>query len=1207
MLSGRRFTRPGTHNSAVWRRAPRIFSLCFVLALVSVLFISGGLARASQSYWDFSGNGYVTENSMFVGDAIHRVDILEPTVSDEWVGGEKKRKVTWKIYFNNQDVIKKYRDQVSAGENPGNLPEKGQAWGGRFDFFVMLPRAVDDRLTRIYRETTKRRAKNIWPGGRLKVVHEFYWDKIEEDRPGMDMGGFNASNTRWTSLPGDGNYESMWSEAMGGNSNGCNALNAGEDKKEHYPDRPDSENPLINHYIQRPTEGSDGFYTACELRKWKAEGHFGRILKSWEKGDYTVGFMWEISAYTDKNVDPTKLPLIAGIKSNGKTGYAVFGPYDTDGDGITDYDEFTYRTNPKKGNDFHNMSIDDAMPLTPSTSKGFFPKGKWEGDSSQGSFQYDKDAKGRLVPSGLHPPGLKFRMRVPNNGSDSGEWKTLLADRGYYDWNKYYGAPITIQKRDLLTGALGPEQPLKDVVLHTDRKPAKLEPGHAWVDLQTGDVQFNPKKDQLGKIRFHLNLLYPKPQDYNCAARQFIQNSEAEFDVWPMSHYFKPKYDETSVPAGDTKLSALPYNELDRSRAFPPNTSFVNRQYQDPKTKRPKGEQALTWTQVRIGDLHNGKVEFAPYSWLRGKNRTPVVVTYPDGSSSEDPYSGNRGEPVYAPVNVTGKQPGNNDLNLVLHSGSGPRNAQVGGPLHMDGDTFTLNAATGKPIDPFVVPDSWSTLGLGKISLRTLCKEARTNKVETGGINGMRLDQELQWEHAPEDAIRTCKAGGNCERDKYLYHDERNTTERSRALFSGTPTETGDYECTVYALKPPALAAFDLVAGPNVKNKNYDVSILPANQKGILWQSKKIRIKVHTMAYFYNPQWDSTTVKAGESALSPKPKSVQTRWGDGKIGDLPPGTKFEFGKYGKYGADPLPWAYFEDGSDGKTPGKTGDGRITFRPDKWMDAHSGDRTPVIVRYPDGSSSLDPDSGNGGNAIYAPVTVTRDNPGKGDLHLQLYENDSFKSLDTRQGINVIEGIALIDRPFIDSWSVNLRGKISLRMLCTPKGKNAWGEKVNGLTLANVHAWDHADRGEQEKCRADRRKCNPGKYLYDGYVPGGNSANTMERTQGIIDGTPRQSGDYSCSVYALKPGAEKKFNEFIARKTGGQPAGNEFSGMTQGIDWDRSTFPVRVVKKFDLPRTGGMGWNVWLGIFVAGSTACLAIAVCARRMKECGGGRN
>ncbi|WP_309444037.1 hypothetical protein, partial [Bacillus nitratireducens] len=97
----------------------------------------------------------------------------------------------------------------------------------------------------------------------------------------------------------------------------------------------------------------------------------------------------------------------------------------------------------------------------------------------------------------------------------------------------------------------------------------------------------------------------------------------------------------------------------------------------------------------------------------------------------------------------------------------------------------------------------------------------------------------------------------------------------------------------------------------------------------------------------------------------------------------------------------------------------------------------DKVPVVVHYPDGSTSQDEDSGNNGKPIYASVNILRPWKLNGDLHLNVYkqyENGKFTGpVDDINGITVMKGIGLLKNMGIDSWSSHKIGGITLRLLC------------------------------------------------------------------------------------------------------------------------------------------------------------------------------
>lgn len=329
-----------------------------------------------------------------------------------------------------------------------------------------------------------------------------------------------------------------------------------------------------------------------------------------------------------------------------------------------------------------------------------------------------------------------------------------------------------------------------------------------------------------------------------------------------------------------------------------------------------------------------------------------------------------------------------------------------------------------------------------------------------------------------------------------------------------------------------------------------------------------------------------------------------------KEGPLPKGTWYEIKRFVKSGdisktsAKNLPWANFEDGEDNKADGKqeakdenaTGKGSVTFRPDKWQDADDY-WAEIRVHYPDGTTSDGEGSINKDHPIYAKVKVTRPAIDSGDLHLNVYkqyENGKFTGyVDDVNGITVMKGVGLLKDMGIDSWSTAKPEGITLRALCRDDSDEAkkstthiWSENLDNLffKLNWQKSWDHADFQKQETCRKSGKKgdgCNPeGKYLLFDSTGG-----TMERASGTItsDKAPTKSGKYYCVVLAMKLTDLGKYKKAIKNSKISVTNNNFAKAMgftdTEGIDWTAKYFPVTVVEKFALPKTGGEGMSMAL----------------------------
>lgn len=424
-------------------------------------------------------------------------------------------------------------------------------------------------------------------------------------------------------------------------------------------------------------------------------------------------------------------------------------------------------------------------------------------------------------------------------------------------------------------------------------------------------------------------------------------------------------------------------------------------------------------------------------------------------------------------------------------------------------------------------------------------------------------------------------------------------------------------------------------------NKNEDPvpSVLnasgnPYGTEGVGYKTGSFDIRIHNDNQLYNPTYTTipeieagSTYNAKKAAISSGAPQSKKKVTEGsadvnangvsdydlqnvKEGPLPKGTWYEIKRFVKAGditnskASSLPWANFEDGEDNKADGKqeakdsnaTNKGSVTFRPDKWQDADEY-WAEIRVHYPDGTTSDGEGSINKDHPIYAKVKVTRPAIDSGDLHLNVYkqyENGKFTGyVDDVNGITVMKGVGLLKDMGIDSWSTAKPEGITLRALCRDDSDEAkkstthiWSENLDNLffKLNWQKSWDHAYFQQQETCRKSGKKgdgCNPeGKYLLFDSTGG-----TMERASGTItsDKAPTKSGKYYCVVLAMKLTDLGKYKKAIKNSKISVTNNNFAKAMgftdTEGIDWTAKYFPVTVVDKFALPKTGGEGMSMAL----------------------------
>ena len=1130
------------HPAHTLRRA--LFAMFVAAATIVTMLIVPPLkeANAANVSWDYIGNGYISPNSVASYDVYRDFDVQPPDINTVTVNGKKTTTITWNVLFNANGCRIKKIENPNAVCNDDNF---GHAYGGRPDFYLILPKNIKDSSIRI----TRYRTKFTISGAK---GNKFEWEVRGKDQtPGDFNGGSNA-----TRLPGDSDYENFWKAS-----------------------------------VEKCGLGTDA---TCEVDTWRRAGDFGRLLKSWEQDNDADSIRWIVTAEVEEGVDPYKLPFMAGwISYRGdKHKFTVFGPYDHDGDGIPDLEEFKYGLNPKNNDDiqFPKKSKNDAVYGEVTSVKPYINTGEWVGDSYYGDFKYYKD-----MPS--HSGRTTFEM-IPTDA----------------------GIEFTFKKNEL-----GNKEILPPGVTKANN-PNNMKPGQAYINPQTGEVKYSPKPSDRGKtIHFDVQINYPDPKPNNCKMNNSIVKVKGvDIHVVSQASLYNPYYDTTTVKAGEGKDSNSPRDR--GGKAFPSGTRFraeTYNNYQNPPT----------WAKIK--NESTGVVTFHPNKWVpaskpnQPENR-PVVVYYPDGSTSKDPDSGNNGNPVNAQVYVTRDNPGTGDLQLHIHKNQNGQEIN-----YTNGFVFRKN----RDVTPHPWIDSWSVQEPGDITIRSVCADT-TNllnlKFYLNGINGITINGEKPWPHATDEEQEKCRNGQGCAANK-LFDSTDRTMERTRGSITGKPLKVGNYQCTVYALKPKALKKFE-----DAEKKNKDIGKKDGSSTNIIdsdtfsglredvdYTSRTVPIKVHSDAHYYNPQYDKVYVQAGgkskESAapvshsgangVKANDKSQQELVQNGTR--LPKGTWFELKEYPKDSKHVLTWYKFVNKQSNKKSGKdepedsTTDaryGKVTFSPEKTVTL--GEYfAPVIVHYPDGSTSEDPDSGNLGKPVYAPVEVTSQPIQKNDLKLNVYSQYGGRRIEDNDnnGMRFRKDEVLGDatgntKPmFFDSWSSAKQGKIYQRMLCykknpqTGKPESYEIDGINGLTLAGRKGnttsgefidkqpsqWTRATEKNKYECTVHGKNCNRNLYLY------GDEHDTVERTWGWLHGKVKENGDFVCTVYAIKDlegkngtkgGLQTKFdnavNEFVKKPgdqkfeevikkvlTDKEDKTNPQNSTQRHIDWDSVTFPIHV----------------------------------------------
>ncbi|PMC44685.1 Rib/alpha-like domain-containing protein [Gardnerella swidsinskii] len=1131
------------HPAHTLRRA--LFAMFVAAATIVTMLIVPPMkeANAANVSWDYIGNGYISPNSVASYDVYRDFDVQSPDINTVTVNGKKKTTITWNVLFNaNGCRIKKIENpNVDCDENTAL-----HAYDGRPNFYLILPKNIKDNSIRI----TRYRTKFAGYSGRGK---RFVWEERGKDQTPSDFNGY----TNATRLPGDSDYENFWKAS-----------------------------------IEKCGLGTDA---TCEVDTWRRAGNFGRLFKSWEQDNAVDSIRWIVTAEVEEGIDPYKLPFMAGWISyyGDKHKFTVFGPYDHDGDGIPDLEEFKYGLNPKNDDDiqFPKRSKEDAVYGEVTSVKPYINTGEWVGDSYNGDFKYYKD--------------------MPNHGGRT-TTEMIPTDAGI---------EFTFKKN-----GIGNSEILPPGVTKTNN-PNNMQPGQAYINPKTGEVKYSPKASDRNKtIHFEVQINYPDPKPNNCKMNNSIVKVKGvDIHVVSQASRYNPYYDDTTVKAGEEKNSP---NPKDRGgKQFPSGTKFkaeIYNKYQNPPT----------W--AKINNESTGVVTFHPNKWVPASKtgqpeKRPVVVHYPDGSTSKDKDSGNHGDPVNAQVYVTRDNPGTGDLQLHIHKNQNGQEIN-----YTNGFVFRKN----RDVTPHPWIDSWSVQEPGDITIRSVCADT-TNllnlKFYLNGINGITINGEKPWPHATDEEQEKCRNGQGCAANK-LFDSTDRTMERTRGSITGKPLKVGNYQCTVYALKPKALKKFE-----DAEKKNKDIGKKDGSSTNIIdsdtfsglredvdYTSRTVPIKVHSDAHYYNPQYDKVYVQAGgkskESAAPVSHSGANGVKGNDKSQQelvqngtrLPKGTWFELRTYPKDNEHVLTWYKFVNKQSNKKSGKdepedsTTDaryGKVTFSPEKTVML--GEYfAPVIVHYPDGSTSEDPDSGNLGKPVYAPVEVTSQPIQKNDLKLNVYsqyggrriENNDKNGMRFRKDEVLGDATGNTKPMFFGSWSSAKQGKIYQRMLCykknpqTGKPESYEIDGINGLTLAGRKGnttsgefidkqpsqWTRATEKNKYECTVHGKNCNRNLYLY------GDEHDTVERTWGWLHGKVKENGDFVCTVYAIKDlenkdgkhgdlqnkfdkavndfvkkPADRKFEEVIKSVLTDKP-GSEDSpqeATQRHIDWDSVTFPIHV----------------------------------------------
>ena len=1237
--------------------------------------------KQQQSWWGGTGRAYTSGKGFDGGDSLRDIILFKPTVNMNKTierDGKKLHEITWTVYFNaNSPAIPSVENHQPY---TGNLqPKDGTGYRKQPILMAWLPKGLAD--VKIQRDRL----------GYKKVVvdrKQYTYGCWTDDSKCKVVGHLGGKN-------GHHDWQNPWEFNSVSNENAKNGTN------------------IFNKYwyeafTKRVGDCNDGRgHSMCEVNNWK--NNFEQVVASLE---YATGssYRWKISGYFDGDEKTAGLmPFAAGWNSDcgtkniHKTGFGAqekggqyrskwvfMGPFDSDGDGIPDYVErFVLHTDPNKRNSINYPKFDwdeskagisastmladyatkrdggtahgtlyggtNNVPITtygegPITIKPYVETGTWnKSDPSYFAITDEGGSFGEVTGSTTDLPNT-----LP--GAYGSTLKVHYAFVSAED-EKKYGIKNNMPK-DIKRGDLG-------------KCDVKKDQGCITINKDNGYVTYNPRKTDVGReIPFDVIITHidPKNYPYNCHKDANIELANSNIKILSQASQYNPVYDEVKTtydksidtnnqPESRKNPKNRYNNAIKVTKSFPAGTKFEMPSGSSHKDKKyiingnTVGDPTLDWSKI-LKDS-SGVVRFTPDKTNAGEHaKTPVIVTYPDGSTSENTDAGNMvyqdaggkkfsklipaSSVVYAKVHVKDLDPEDMSLTLNLASGRGMHSMYIKNKNDKEVNDRILSGGydsnyykklkreTAIADDKKIILDSWSNGAKGKIDFRAIChkkdskdykllKPPSGNSKPSGDINGLQLTAIHQWDRASKEQESKCTKDGNCGRDEFEYkyltssQYNRDTMERSRAIFTGTPKEGGDYECRILAFRNSSNASGDSSL------KEFDkkpVNEQLYNRYGSIFSKSTGNVSVAKQDFAfhvdvpdnqkYNPTYVKTgTIEAGKFRVgdfvdsngnsSKQPTSIKSGNGvppdkqDGIVVDrLPKGTWFEIKRFVKATditnskVKSLPWANLEGDEDNVKRDKNGDpvkkdnkiqpndttslreyGAVTFRPDKWQDA--GEYwAEVRVHYPDGTTSDGEHSVNEHYPVYAKVNVTRDDKDN-QLHLNLYKHYFDKGMGNGYDLKVKE--SLPNDATFDSWMTKSVGELHQHVICSKKGKDGKYSDYTYNTLpghvdskAN-NAKDIEKDGLRFKSQKiwehasfeQQKQCRLDKKCdKDNYLYDSDGAS--EQTRGYFGGKAQKTGDYQCKVYVISgkdksDAFEKAVKANIKKNTSKDPAAGLF----------------------------------------------------------------
>lgn len=539
----------------------------------------------------------------------------------------------------------------------------------------------------------------------------------------------------------------------------------------------------------------------------------------------------------------------------------------------------------------------------------------------------------------------------------------------------------------------------------------------------------------------------------------------------------------------------------------------------------------------------DGSIRFFASKWLVANTyRFYVVIHYPGGSKPKT-----RIKAILAKDDLHKAQPG--DLSLSLYDFG---NAQDG--VAVSGNKIIIKpkskgsapsgGADGSTTDSTDKKDTYDSINKlfieskstdkpGSIYHRMICHENGSDNYTSDRVNGLSLVTQTQFKHM-ENQNRPDK---NAENSAVYENDDY--TERSQSWISGTPKETGTFECKVFAIKDVDL--------------KQDLSTHKEPQSSKLAEEFGKRVKTNTdMKLLFD---------------NPERNIVEDKW-DNKT-SIAKGVDWDYKTVIiQFGDKPKP--------------KIGDNDLTLK---------------VYPFKNGTGSLPAALTSSNNNIsamlgmelkpFVDATSAADSTKK--ITLRVLCSKSEKKNNASGGSGTSTG----GNSFAESGSAG-SGSSAANTSGTGSQSEQSSESSQPADALEYKTWSSSPAGLVLSVPEDTKQntCNSskeGEATCESVDP---SKKVAARTDKEVSIKPTKVGDYQCVVYALKPKALTTFDDAIKNtKADSLTPDSIKSALTatpasfkEKKDFAAFKLDIHLASNFTLPHTGGQSWNLQFGILAA-----------------------